>query len=80
MKIVLAAAILASTALLAGTAWAADYPVSPHPGAVRFTEREPVPVCYRKRFAYFHYAPILATEYMVRSVWVTEPVPCDRYR
>jgi hypothetical protein len=77
---VVAAAILSTAALLCGAAYAADYPVHPvhRPVAVRAPESEPNPICTVGRYAYFRYAPPLATEYMVGSVYVTTPVRCDR--
>ena len=73
---------MGATALLLGTAaYAADYPVTPRRAhLVRHVDIEAPRTCVHGRFAYMRYAPVLATNYAVRPVFTSEPVPCvDSY-
>lgn len=60
---------------------AADYPLK-HKRVVRAAAVAVVvpvePACYRGRWTYANYLPVLATEPWPRSVYIEYPVPCAR--
>lgn len=77
MKRVISAAVSATALLLGTAAYAADYPItSRRAHLVRHVDIEAPQTCVRGRFAYMRYAPVLATSYAVRPVFISEPMPC----
>lgn len=79
MKKSIAVSILGFSVLNIAAAHGADYPLQKRTAIVFQQARvEPAPVCFRSRFAYVRYAPVLATAYATRPVLVEEPTPCVR--
>jgi len=54
---------------------AADYPLR-HDRVVRSVSAPVAPTCYRARWAYVRYVPVLATRHWITPVYIEYPVPC----
>ena len=77
MKKVIVLAVGATALLLGTSVHAADYPVAPRQAqSVRHAYVETRPTCFRGRFAYMRYAPVLATSYLMRPEFISEAAPC----
>lgn len=75
MKTAVAAALLVLATAQINSASAADYEIRTRPH-IAADGRGYGPICYRSRYAYVRYAPVLATALYVRPVIVSEPTTC----